>query len=110
MGVVLTHDVAHHPGRLHVRPIKGVVELVHGEQHATMHGLQAIAHVRQRPADDDAHGVVEVRLPELVFDVYRKDVAAVGAAACRTIATGTITTRPLWVFRLVPGCLIRLQF
>ena len=33
-----------------------------------MDGLQAVAHVGQRPPDDDGHRVVEVRAPDLVLD------------------------------------------
>ena len=34
-----------------------------------MHGLEAVAHVGQRPADDHAHGVVEVGGAHLVRDL-----------------------------------------
>ncbi len=40
-----------------------------------MHGLQAVANVGQRAADDDAHGVVEIRLAHLVFEIHGKDFA-----------------------------------
>ena len=69
VGMVLTDDIAHHAGGLLVRLVPVVAELVHGEQHAPMHRLQAIAHVGQRTADDHAHRVIEVRLLELVLDI-----------------------------------------
>ena len=73
-------------------------------------GFRAVAHVGQRPTDDHAHGIVEIRLPELVFDVYREDIATARAAACWTIAAGTFSARSFRTFRLIPGGLIRLQF
>ena len=73
MRVVLAHDIADDPGGFHVRAAVGVVQLVHGEQHPAMHRFQAVANVRQRTPDDDAHGVVQVGLPQFVFDVYRED-------------------------------------
>ena len=73
MGVVFTDHVADHAGRLLVGLVPVVVELVHGEQHAPVHRLQAVAHVRQRPPHDDAHGVVEVGLLQLVLDIDGKD-------------------------------------
>ncbi len=39
---------------------------------APLRRLEAVAHVRQGPADDDAHGVVEVAVLELVLDVERR--------------------------------------
>ena len=69
VGVVLTDDIAHHAGGLLVGLVPVVAELVHGEQHAPVHRLEAIAHIRQRPADDHAHRVIEVRLLEFVLDV-----------------------------------------
>ena len=44
-------------------------------QDAAVHGLQSVADVGQRAPDDDAHRVVEVRLPHLVFEVDRQDFA-----------------------------------
>jgi hypothetical protein len=41
-----------------------------------MHGLQTVADVRQRPAHDYAHGVIEIGPPHLVFDIDGYDVFA----------------------------------
>jgi hypothetical protein len=38
-----------------------------------VHGLQAIARIRQCPPDNYAHRVVEVGLFQLVFDIDRED-------------------------------------
>ena len=40
-----------------------------------MYGFQAVADVGQRAAHDDAHGVVEIRLAHLVFEIHGKDFA-----------------------------------
>jgi hypothetical protein len=69
VGVVLTDDVADDAGGLLVGLVPVVAELVHREQHAAVHRLEAVAHVRQRAPDDDAHGVVEIRLAHLVFEI-----------------------------------------
>ena len=71
--VVFTDHVADHTGRLQVGLVPVVAQLAHGEQHPAVHRLEAVACVRQRSADDDAHGVIEVGLFQLVFDVDRED-------------------------------------
>jgi hypothetical protein len=68
--VILTNHVADDARALLVRLVVRVAELMHGPEHAPVHGLQPVAHVRQRAADDDRHCVVEIRAPHLVFDVY----------------------------------------
>ncbi len=45
--------------------------VVHGHEDAPLHRLQPIAHVGQRPTDDDAHRVGQIAIPKLVFDVER---------------------------------------
>jgi hypothetical protein len=46
-------------------------ELVHAKKDAAVHGLQAVADVGQRTADDHAHGVIEVGLLHFRFDINR---------------------------------------
>ena len=70
--VVLAHDLADHPRALHVRPVPGDVGLVHRVQDAAMDRLQAVADVRQRATDDDAHRVVEIAVPHLGFEADRQ--------------------------------------
>ena len=65
--VVFTNHVTDDTGRLFVRPVPVVVELVHGEQHAPVHRLEAVPGVRQRAAYDHAHGVIEVTAPHFLF-------------------------------------------
>ena len=58
--VVLAHDVADRAGGLAVGLVVGVAGLVHGVEDAPVHRLQTVAQVRDRAADDHAHGVVEI--------------------------------------------------
>ena len=74
--VELAHDVAHHARRLAERPVRLQAGLVHREQHAPVHRLEAVADVRQRPPHDHAHGVIEVRGAHLLLEPARLDVPA----------------------------------
>ena len=69
VGMVLADHVADHAGRLLVRLVPVVPHVVHGIEAAPVHRLEAVPHVGERPADDDAHGVVHVGLLHFVFDV-----------------------------------------
>ena len=51
----------------------GEAKLVHAEKNSAVDGLEAVAHVGQRAADDHAHGVIEVGLLHLRFDINRSD-------------------------------------
>jgi len=67
--VVFTDNVTDHTRRLLVRLVPVVVQFVHGEQYAPMNRFQAVTHIRQSSADNYAHGVIEVGLFQLVFNV-----------------------------------------
>jgi hypothetical protein len=73
MGVVLTDHISHHTGGLFVGLVPVVVELIHREQHAPVYGFQSVSHIRQGPTNDHAHGVIQIGLPHLVFDIDGKD-------------------------------------
>ena len=73
--VVFADDVADDACRFLVGLVPVVSELAHGVQDAPVHGLQAVADIGQRAADDDAHGVVEIRLAHLVFEIHGKNFA-----------------------------------
>src|SRR5690606_7305215 len=60
--------VADDAGRLLVRPVPVVVELVHRVEHPPMHRLEPVPRVRQGPPDDHAHGVIEVAAPHFLFE------------------------------------------
>ena len=88
--VVLAHHVADDAGALHVAAVGRVPLFVHREQDAALDGLEAVAHVGQRPADDDAHGVVEVRFLDLVLDRNRTDEAPLIVSRRRGSLVGQI--------------------
>jgi hypothetical protein len=71
--VILTDHVTDNTGRFLVRLVPVVTQLAHREQHTPVHGLQAIARIRQCSTDNYAHRVVEVGLFQLVFDIDRED-------------------------------------
>jgi len=71
--VILTDHVTDHTGGFLVRLVPVVTQFAHGEQHAPMHGLQAVARIRQGTPDDHTHRVVEIGLFQLVFDIDRED-------------------------------------
>ncbi len=72
--VILTHDIADDAARLAVRPAGDIARFLAGEEDPAVDGLQAIAHVGQRAADDDAHRIVEVAGLHLLDDGDGRDV------------------------------------
>jgi hypothetical protein len=69
MRVVLTDYITHHTGRLFVRLVPVIVQFVHGEEYTPMNRFKAVTHIRQSTPDDDAHGIIEIGLFQLIFDV-----------------------------------------
>jgi hypothetical protein len=76
VGVIVAHHLADDLGALGVGTGGPEAELVHRVEHATVHGLQAIANVGERAPDDHRHGVVEVGGAHLLLERARFDVAA----------------------------------
>src|SRR5699024_1142798 len=72
--MIFADDIADHAGRFLVRLVPVVAQFAHGVEHTPVHRLETVAHIRQRPADDDAHGIVEIRLAHLFFEVDRKNL------------------------------------
>ena len=68
VGMIFTDDVTDDAGGFLVGFVPVVFQLVHGEQHAPVDRLEAVPHIRQRPADDHAHGIVQIGLLHLGFD------------------------------------------
>ena len=60
-----------------VTAIRGESEVIHGDKNASLNRLEAVAHVRKRTSDDDAHRIVEVRLAHFCFDIDRKQYGCV---------------------------------
>ena len=69
--VVLAHDVADDAGALVEPAVRPVATVVHRVEHPAVHRLQPVAHVGQRAAHDDAHGVLDVRPLHLGVEVDR---------------------------------------
>ncbi len=60
VGMVLAHRIAHDTGALPVRLVKTYAKLVHIVEGAPLHRFQPVAHVRERPCDDNAHGIIYI--------------------------------------------------
>ncbi len=72
--MILTDDVADGARRFAIRLIPLEAVLIHREQNAPMHRLEAVARIRQRPRHDHAHGVIEVGALHLVQDGYGANI------------------------------------
>ena len=68
VGVIFTDHVPDDTGRLAIGLVVFVAVLAHRKQNAAVHGLESVAHVRQRATDDDTHRVIEIRFTHLVGD------------------------------------------
>ena len=69
--MVALHRLADDAGALAGRAGRAEAEVVHGHEDAPLRRFEAVAHVGQGPTDDDAHGVGEVAVLQLVGDVER---------------------------------------
>ena len=70
MGMVISHDLANDLGAFAIAAIRQETHDPHAIKHTAVGGFQPIAHVRKRPSNDHAHGVIHVRALHLVFNVY----------------------------------------
>jgi hypothetical protein len=61
VGMVIPHDLAHDFGGLAIGPVGGQTHFVHAVQNTAMHRLEPVTDVGKRPANDHAHGIIEVR-------------------------------------------------
>ena len=75
--VVFAEHVADDARGLAEGLVRRDAELVHGIEDAAMHGLEAVAHVGQRAADDDRHRIGNKRFFQLVLDVEGHDMTDV---------------------------------
>ncbi len=80
--VVLAHHLADDLGALDVLAVGLQAQLVHHVEHAAVHRLQTVAHVREGAPDDDRHGVVQVRRAHLLLEPAGLDVAAADGVDC----------------------------
>ena len=97
--MVFTDHVADDTGRLLIGLVEVVLELAHGVKHAAVNGFEPVAHIRQRPADDDAHGVIEIGLFHLLLDadfgcpVHLNHGCSWYTACCRSCGGRSAETR-----------------
>ncbi len=77
--VVLAHDIADDATALVEAAVRAVATVPHRVDDPPVHRLEPIAHVRQRPRDDDRHRVLDVAALHLDVQVDRLDrVGALG--------------------------------
>ena len=67
-----------------------------------MHGLQSVADIGQGAANDDRHGIIEIRLAHLVFNVDWLNVQRAGTA----VAAGRRSQRKFGVLIVGHGWLL----
>ena len=75
VGVILADHVTDDTGRLLVWLVPVVAELPHCVEDAAVDRLETVPNVGQGPAHDHAHGVIEVGLFHLVFEIDVQDFA-----------------------------------
>src|SRR5258708_12639478 len=71
MGVIFVEDLSDDARALLERAIGLQPHLVHRVEYAPVDRLEAVAHVGQRAADDNAHRIVQVGAGHLVNEAYR---------------------------------------
>ena len=82
VGMEPTHDISDHPGALDVASIGAQTHLVHLEEDAALHGLEAIASIGERTGVDDGVGVLEEGRPHLAVDIDVDDAIDGFTLAC----------------------------
>ncbi len=74
--VVFAHDLADHAGALGVAAVRAVSAVIHRVDHATVHRLHAVAHVRERTVDDHGHGVRQIGIAHFLLQILLLDAFA----------------------------------
>ena len=69
MRVIFTHDVSDDTGTLLCRLVAAYAQLVHSEQHAALNRLKTVSYVWKRTAHNNAHRIVDIRLPHLLVNL-----------------------------------------
>ena len=103
--VILTDDVTDDARGFLVRPVVIVGQFVLGEHDSPVHGLQAVAGVRNGAPDDDRKGILQIGLAEFFFYVdlrmlsvlHFRHVGLAGriSTVAAQRATGKITQAPI---------------
>ncbi len=76
MRMIAHHGLTHDGRALAMPPAGSKVQIPHGHEDSALRRLQAIANVWKRPLNDDAHGIGEVGLLELILDIQLADLFA----------------------------------
>ena len=72
--MIVSHHLANDLGAFSVGAIRSQAHVAHTDENPPVNRLQAVSYIRQCPPNDDAHGVVDVRPPHLVLDIYRNEI------------------------------------
>ncbi len=67
VGGVFTDNVTDDTRGFLISPVPVVVQLVHGKQYPAMHRLEPIPDIGKRPADNYAHGVIQIASAHFLF-------------------------------------------
>ncbi|CAB4933273.1 unannotated protein [freshwater metagenome] len=78
VGVESAHDLADDASTLHMAAIRAQAHLCHLKQDPALHGLEAVAGIRQRSRVDDRVGIFEEGGSHLLRDVDIDDSAVTG--------------------------------
>jgi hypothetical protein len=104
--MVLAHHIADDSCALARGAIGLKSHLLHGVENAAVDGLESVADIGESAADDDGHGIVEIRLAHLVFNVDGLDVEGAGTAG----VAWRWGQRELWVLIVCHGWLLALSY
>ena len=74
--VIVAHRLGNGACGFRVAAVGPEAGVVHRVEHAAVHGLEAVANLWQRAADDHAHRVVDVAALHLLLDVDRLDAVS----------------------------------
>ena len=85
MRVVVAHHVADDLGALAIGASGDETAFLAGEQDAPVYGLQTIAYIGQRTADDYAHGVIEIARFHLIDDVDARVIVTAGGGGIQNV-------------------------
>src|SRR5581483_11211456 len=85
MRMIAFHRLADDAGALARSRRGSEPKVMHGDEDAPLGRLQAVTHVGERPANDDAHGVREVAFLEFILNVERLVLVAVPVATRQAV-------------------------
>ncbi len=87
--VIHAHGLTDHLGALGVLLVEFEPHAMQGVKNSAMHRLEAVSNVGERTANDDRHGVVEIRTLHLIFNVDRDEASSWAFRRVAVAAVGT---------------------